>query len=1132
MHSKAIKFPLSFNRTDQPLASSFSHPLKWLLSVLLVLAIGWTHPSLAADTIVNTLDKATLEERLANISASTNLSDIDKAKNSALLQQAIQYIDKTNELNQQTNDYKDSLINGPIEQLQLAQKSKEYTAAALSDKFTNTSLSNIETKLAQETLLLSEWRNRVNQITAEINEEKALNLQELIQNAKNKVADIDREQTNLLNNEPSAELVQIEKLASLKYYQAVVAMLDQRLASRAIRLSLLATEQEFLSKKITGAAIRQSALQNKVSTHRYNEAQTLLTAARNMLANKDTLSLGLSELATKNNDLATELKKLIAHYDQVLNKVESIEKEAQRFGKKYTGLTEQLKISQLGSSPAFGAALREQRDNLVDSTISKKQLAAYEQTLTQSRLGQFKVDTERELDIQEALTNTQDGVNIDDNPARQLEIIKLREQLLKILSSSYVDHIDALSKLITQIRSLHNQSQQYAQLLEQELVWMPSQERLKLMTIVDAIKETGPLISSFLSLNFINHFLSQIKQFSITTILSIALLVFLLTQRSKLTQRLALMRQRIDIVNLDNFTITLQALLITVLLSLFLPFILYTTAAQIKSQAEFYHPFATALTYGAAVYLFLNFLSQSLRKSGLAELHFKWPTDIQRLLRNNLNWFKWTFLILITLTAYAELSNNADIRDSLGRVSFITAATLTAVFIYNTCNLKKGLLHTTDSQPTLWSMNAFLFILLLSLPIVLALLSAIGYHFMAFQLAIYLLQSLVIIILAVFLYFFARRLFAINERQLAYDRLIKKRALAAKQSDMTFDPDLVTIEPEQSNLETISEQTTSLLKMLIGIAIAFALWHVWAELFTTFQKLDNIYLWESINIVDGASISSGLTLWDILLAAILTVITFLAARNIPGLLEIAVFSRWSLEPGTNYAITTLSKYFIVITGTLIVLQLLGAQWSKLQWLVAALSVGLGFGLQEIVANFVSGIVILFERPIRIGDTVTIGEQFGTVSQIRIRATTVVDWDRKEIIIPNKTFITERLVNWSLSDPIIRTTIRVGVNYGSDTELTERCLLEIANKNDKVLSDPAPVAWFREFGDNSLNFELRVFIKGIQDLNPVIHEIHNAIDKEFKYHNIGIAFPQRDIHFDPKPIEIHIVKPNNSTTQDD
>ncbi|HDL3362401.1 TPA: mechanosensitive ion channel, partial [Mannheimia haemolytica] len=141
----------------------------------------------------------------------------------------------------------------------------------------------------------------------------------------------------------------------------------------------------------------------------------------------------------------------------------------------------------------------------------------------------------------------------------------------------------------------------------------------------------------------------------------------------------------------------------------------------------------------------------------------------------------------------------------------------------------------------------------------------------------------------------------------------------------------------------------------------------------------------------------------------------------------------------------------------------GMSWSKLQWLLTALSVGLGFGMQEIFANFVSGIIILFERPMRIGDTITIGTYSGTVSKIRIRATTLVDFDGKEVIVPNKAFVTERLVNWALSSTATRIIVQVGVAYGSDLELVKRLLLQVAEENPKVLKDPQPRAYFLTFG---------------------------------------------------------------------
>jgi potassium efflux system protein len=184
-----------------------------------------------------------------------------------------------------------------------------------------------------------------------------------------------------------------------------------------------------------------------------------------------------------------------------------------------------------------------------------------------------------------------------------------------------------------------------------------------------------------------------------------------------------------------------------------------------------------------------------------------------------------------------------------------------------------------------------------------------------------------------------------------------------------------------------------------------------------------------------------------------------------------------------------------------------------------------------VANFVSGLIVLFERPFRVGDTVTVGEVHGTVNRIRIRATTIMDWDRKELLVPNKEFVTGRLINWTLSDRIIRIKIPVGIAYGSDTALAERLMLKVAKSNRLVLKSPEPTAVFLQFGDNTLNFELRVFINSIDNWVPMLHSINQAIDKEFAKAGITIAFPQRDVHLDAAgPLEVRVVsEPSGSGT---
>ena len=278
-----------------------------------------------------------------------------------------------------------------------------------------------------------------------------------------------------------------------------------------------------------------------------------------------------------------------------------------------------------------------------------------------------------------------------------------------------------------------------------------------------------------------------------------------------------------------------------------------------------------------------------------------------------------------------------------------------------------------------------------------------------------------------------------------------------------------------------------------------------------FSFLNELALWNQTATVDGIETILPVTAADVLLAILVIIVTVIASKNIPGLLHMLILQRLTLAPGSRYAITTLVRYVVVTIGTISVLSLVGWNWSQIQWLVAALSVGLGFGLQEIVANFVAGLIILFERPVRVGDTVTVGQLTGTVSRVRIRATTITDWDRKEILVPNKAFITEQVVNWTLSDPITRVVIPVGVSYGSDAELVHRVISETLQNLPLVLQEPEPRVYFTGFGDSSLDFTIHTYLRELSDRMPMVHDIHRAILKALREHDIQIPFPQRDIH---------------------
>jgi len=304
----------------------------------------------------------------------------------------------------------------------------------------------------------------------------------------------------------------------------------------------------------------------------------------------------------------------------------------------------------------------------------------------------------------------------------------------------------------------------------------------------------------------------------------------------------------------------------------------------------------------------------------------------------------------------------------------------------------------------------------------------------------------------------------------------------------------------------------SILVFLTGI------WWIFQNVLPAMSLVQDHILWTT---TDAAMKKLPITLGRVVSAFLVVIMTVIVTRNVPGLLEITLLKNLPLDRGARFAVTTLCRYSLAIVGVVFAFSRIGIGWSRVQWLVAAMTVGLGFGLQEIFANFISGLIILFEQPIRVDDVVTIEDVTGVVSKIKIRATTIRKWDRRELIVPNKEFITGRLVNWTLSDNVMRLEFPVGIAYGSDTALAEKILYEIAHADKDVLTDPAPTVVFKSFGDSCLDFELRVYFNGIETYLPLWHRTNMAIDQAFRKANLEIAFPQRDLHIRSSDIPLPV-----------
>jgi potassium efflux system protein len=715
------------------------------------------------------------------------------------------------------------------------------------------------------------------------------------------------------------------------------------------------------------------------------------------------------------------------------------------------------------------------------------------------------------------------------------ELVTNRLDILRKLKSGN----DRSFKLIQDIefteQTLVNRAEEFGELLDRHLLWIRSSKPVSIGDIKKLHVSLGwffkPAYWDQLFEDLGRSFRQKTAFWIIGLLIGLFLIVSRRWTRRKLRDIAECVEQRVE----DSFLLTIKALVLTVMLAAVWPFLLAFPAIQLTSLRQA-TPFSTGIAGGLITALVpliaLGLFYNTCRLRGLAQTHFQWPESARRTLRHNLGWL----IPIVTLTSFflgaMVTVPQFEYSDALAKLSLMIQAIAVSIFAARVLRFGGGITSVLiEKHPRSWlcRLRYVWYPLTILVPLLILYLEVIGYYYSAIELRNLIRNTTFLLVVLIVFNDLALRMLMLARRRIAIKKAIAKQELhirtasdteAAGDADGANKPLMMETIIEMSEID---EQTRKLLKLALVILALAGMWTIWEPVFPAFGILQDIQFWSYSTVVDGVAKTVPITLANIAMALIVAVTTIIASRNLPGLLEVILLNRLPMDPGARYAYSSVCRYAITAIGILFVFDKIGIKWGNLQWLVAALGVGLGFGLQEIVANFVCGLIVLFERPFRVGDTVTIGDINGTVSRIRIRATTVVDWDRKELIVPNKEFVVGRLINWSLSDRYVRIRIPVGIAYGSDTKLAQKLLLEVAQKNPRVISEPAADAVFKGFGDNSLNFELRVYIDGIDDYIPMLHELNIAIDDAFKEAGLTIAFPQRDVHLDATgPLEVRVV----------
>ena len=888
---------------------------------------------------------------------------------------------------------------------------------------------------------------------------------------------------------------------------AELAMLTLQLAQQQKDLDNNTTLQDLALKRqsLAGVQITQleqeiQALQSRINAKRLNNSEkTAADVVSEASATENRNPLIDKELRI-NQQLSERLISATEQINQLVQENIKIKGWLERVTQTERNLNEQ--ISMLKGSLLLSKILYQQRQMLPDSKVA----IDLDEMIADLRLAQFDINQQRDQLFQRdaMLDKMLQGVPAGDQGSLRQELsdaLDSRKELLDQLNKQLGSQLNLAINIKLNQQQLQriNSSLQFT--LQQQIFWVSSNKPLDWAWFTGLPKA---LKSQFDAATISFHkeeWLKKTWPLLILIIPMVVLAILLRWKRRLLRDKVTKLSRDIGRLSKDSHLHTPKALLFTglevlpgALLIMAIGLLFLFSGLSDPKDIWF---MSLRLT---AAYMAFSMLLKILRPGGMAETHFgQAPAEVAHKYRSLK--YVWRSLIpLIIVATLGELEPSRLATDAIGQLVTLTMLIVTLVLIYPLFRARMG-----QERDVMHWLAA---VLLTLAPIALIVLVAMGYYYTALKLTNRFIDTFYLFMAWSIIQQTAFRGLAIAARRLAHRRAVARREQLKQQED-TDTTEL--IEDKPISLEEISQQSLRLTKIVLFVLFAGCFYWLWSDLVAVLSYLDSITLWHHSVGSPGNEILQPVSLRDLLMAIAFAVTAWVLTKNLPGLLEVLVLSRMQLGQGANYTIKTMLSYIITSLGALGALSSLGLSWDKLQWLVAALSVGLGFGLQEIFANFVSGLIILFERPVRIGDVITLGTFSGTVSKIRIRATTVTDFDRKEIIVPNKMFITNQLTNWSLSDTTTRVILRIGVAYGSDLDKTKALLLQAARENSRVLREPEPVVYFLNFGASTLDHEMRMFVQELGDRNPAVDEINRRIDQLFRENNIEIAFNQVDVY---------------------
>lgn len=887
--------------------------------------------------------------------------------------------------------------------------------------------------------------------------------------------------------------------------QAERTLLEQRQALLPSRLHLLTLERRLARRQASAAEGRVAWLEQRIADATGTEIATLRAdiAAQLAAAPKD-----LEAYARANLEAVEQLAQTVADAREWQAVASALRNRHEETLRALEDTRERLALGGQGSA-IIGGLLRSERQRLADPRELDRQLARALDRAAEARLLQLGLrDADRDEENGGATVDLAE-LDIDQREEAQ-RLLGTWSDLSARLGAANRQLLEQLELAEGAIIDLRDTTRAFSLLLERELLWTRS--HLPLSTLFSAGRSNMQLMppgtaETGLDLDALMALLGA-RPLTAALILSLSLLLWAV--RGRLWQRVVAAGIATRNIREDRFAYTLSALLASLLRVLPGPLLCWLGGWLLRAEAQAWPQFAAlghSLIWSGMLWLLGLSLQELGREDGIGHRHFRFPRARRELLRRGPALMVLPMMILLAIGATARLWGPETAIDALPRIAMIGFEILLAVALWRLFAPGFFRARGANADTPVGRRARLTRLLAPGLALGLAVALAAGYVYTAVALTQMLLVSAGAVFLVWLGYHLAARALVLGARRLAATRAAGSVGPPASGEDGQR---LDAAAGREITLDDVSQQVRALLEVAATLLAAVWLLAIWANTAPALAALDDIALWSVSRSVEGDEVLAAVSLLDVLGALLAVVLMVVASRNLPGLLQL-LLRPLTLEPATQYAVTSLCRYAIILVGIVVSLGLLGLEWSKLQWLVAALGVGIGFGLQEIIANFVSGLILLFERPVRVGDTVTIGTFSGTVARIDIRATTLVDWDNREVVVPNKAFLTEKVVNWTLSDTVTRITIKVGVSYDSSPSVVRDCLLEVARQQPEVLAEPPPMVLLLGFGASTLDFELRCHVARMGDRLRATDGLHHAIAMAFRERGITIDYPQLDVH---------------------